>query len=98
MTTFGHRGRGRRTQSPESRAAESKPIAANGKVIERNVSGGNSATPILRIGQLQPHTSVSTATGKSDATVMCDVGGASARSGLFNVSRRTAREGVRGNA
>ena len=36
------------------------PSAANGSVIERNVSGAISVTPIFSTGQLQPQTSVST--------------------------------------
>ena len=34
------------------------PSAANGRVSARNVSGASSVTPIFRIGQLQPQTSV----------------------------------------
>src|SRR5437868_437556 len=44
-------------------AAAKSPIAANGNVSARKVNGASSVTPIFRIGQLQPQTSVRTAIG-----------------------------------
>jgi hypothetical protein len=45
-------------------------------VNARNVSGAISVTPILRIGQLNPQISVSTATGKRVATLTSGEAGA----------------------
>src|SRR5437763_9151540 len=61
----GNDSRGMRMSSPEKRATASSPIAAKGSVNARNVSGAMSVTPILRSGQLQPHTNVSTPIGAS---------------------------------
>jgi hypothetical protein len=72
---------------PESFANPSNPSAANGSVSARNVSGAISVTPSFNIGQLQPHTSASTATGTSFAAVMCGVADTSARDGFFTRSR-----------
>src|SRR5512139_3468473 len=66
VATSGHIARGMRTDSPEALAIASRPSPANGSVSARNVSGSISATPSLRIGQLAPQTSASTATGTSE--------------------------------
>ena len=66
VATRPHHARGTRIASPQKRATSNRPMAANGSVIARNVSGASSVTPNLRIGQLQPQTSVSTAMGTSE--------------------------------
>ncbi len=86
----GHHARGMRIESPEKRATSSMPIAANGSVSARNVSGASSVTPIFRIGQLQPQTSVSTRIGNAARAIGCDDRGMRCRMLSFDAAR-TAR-------
>ena len=65
VDTRSHHARGTHTPSPAGCATAKRPSAANGSVNARNVSGGSSLTPILRIGQLRPQTIARTPTGSA---------------------------------
>src|SRR3982751_1702492 len=67
--SLGQSPRGIAIDSPDRRETMSMPTAASGSVKARNVSGAISVTPILRIGQLQPHTSVSTRIGQAERAI-----------------------------
>jgi hypothetical protein len=96
-----HHSRGMRTASPATRATTSIPSAANGSVTARKVSGASSSTPIFRIGQLKPHTSISTTTMGRAARVVggdavCGTGETmGGRAGAGYCSRALAPLGVR---
>ena len=63
--TFAKQARGMRIDSPCAWANASMPSAASGSVMQRNVSGASSSTPIFRTGQLQPQTSASSRTSNA---------------------------------
>ena len=83
----GHHAREMRTDSPEKRETSSMPTAANGSVTARNVSGASSVTPIFRIGQLQPQTSVRTRIGNAARAIGCDDRGMDAMLSLMPLEK-----------
>src|SRR5437899_5692012 len=89
--TLPHSARGIRIELPDQREIASMPSAAKGSVNERKVSGAISVTPIFRIGQLKPHISVNTPTGKRAAIVTCDAPRVSVLAGEVIAARRSRR-------